>query len=825
MGLLVVSLALGILLLCDSAYSQALLSGHVVDETGAGIASVRVEVRSSAAGSFVVSSSDRAGNFKIVLPEAGEYTIRAERLGFYVYQSPPKWFETGPSDLTITLNHLQEFADRIDVTSSPPAIDPQEPQERRELDNTEIQSIPYPAPQDYRNALPLMDGVVLDNSGRAHFNGGRTNQTNYTLNGFNVSDPVTGQLEVRLNIDAIQSMDVVTSRFSAENGRGSTGVLDVKTKMGDDRWRLGGTNFVPGISTDSGWHVNKWTPRFEISGPIDKGRAWFHSGLDAFYSDDVVPGLPSGQNRTSSISASDLTTFQVDLTPGNILTGSFLYNVDHSRRSGLSFLNPVEATLNRRGALYMSTLRDQAYLAGGSLLEAGFADSRGIFDTSPQGNRLYLITPEGNHGNYFSGAGRHFYRQQWIANLFLPVLRAAGTHQLKFGIDFEREAFHQTVDRHPYQVQRADGSVTRYVTFVGNPFQARKNFEAAQYLQDAWAIRENLVFEAGLRLEWNEIVRDLEIAPRFAVAWAPGWLRATKFSAGWGVYHDAISLETVTRQQDQTSLSTFYLPNGVVQGPVPTSFLAEDRLLKTPRFRIVSWGFERKLPHDFYLKAGYSHRTGDRGFTFWPTIPLTRGAFYQGEVFLLTNARQDRYDAFDLSLRHTFAGKFEWFAGYTRSSARSSAAVEYSLENPIFGPQGPGPYPWDTPNRFHTWGWAPLPERLLPARLRFLVRNTTAQYLVEYRTGFPFSIVDEEGFLVSAPNSVRFPHYFNINLHFERQFRALHYLWAWRFGLNNLTASLNPNVVNNVEGTPQFLTFGGGQARAFSVRLRFLGRK
>ena len=85
-------------------------------------------------------------------------------------------------------------------------------------------------------------------------------------------------------------------------------------------------------------------------------------------------------------------------------------------------------------------------------------------------------------------------------------------------------------------------------------------------------------------------MRDLEVAPRLAVAWSPGWLRSTKFSAGWGVYHDAIALDTVTRQQDQVSYSTFYLPDGTVRGPVPTSFVADDRYLKTPRFRIASSG-------------------------------------------------------------------------------------------------------------------------------------------------------------------------------------------------------------------------------------------
>ena len=55
--------------------------------------------------------------------------------------------------------------------------------------------------------------------------------------------------------------------------------------------------------------------------------------------------------------------------------------------------------------------------------------------------------------------------------------------------------------------------------------------------------------------------------------------------------------------------------------------------------------------------------------------------------------------------------------------------------------------------------------------------------------------------MMGPPDSFRFPYYFNLNLHFERQFRALHYLWAWRCGFNNLTNNGNPNVVNNVAGT------------------------
>jgi hypothetical protein len=72
---------------------------------------------------------------------------------------------------------------------------------------------------------------------------------------------------------------------------------------------------------------------------------------------------------------------------------------------------------------------------------------------------------------------------------------------------------------------------------------------------------------------------------------------------------------------------------------------------------------------------------------------------------------------------------------------------------------------------------------------------------------------------------MRYPNYFTANVALERTFRAMHYLWAWRCGVDNLTASRNPNAVENTMGTPQFLTFYRGPGRGVNVRLRFLGRK
>ncbi len=262
--------------------------------------------------------------------------------------------------------------------------------------------------------------------------------------------------------------------------------------------------------------------------------------------------MPHGANRTSGVTGSDLTRFQVNLTPANILTGSYLFNIDDTSRSGLSFLTPAAATVKPAShTMSMATLRDQVYF-GGALIEAGFADSRGVLRFLPQGDQLYVITPSGDLGNYFVNLDRHFYRQEWIANVFLPVRRFWGTHRLKFGVDFEREAFHERDLLHDYEVIRADESLARYVTFAGSPFEHHKNFEGAQYVQDAWTPKEGWAIEAGLRTEWNEVVRALAVAPRIATSWSPRMLHGMKFSAGWGIYYDAINLGANLRRIRRT---------------------------------------------------------------------------------------------------------------------------------------------------------------------------------------------------------------------------------------------------------------------------------
>ena len=809
-------------LIVFGAYGEVAVTGRVVDENGAPVAGARVVLRGGQPETEATAVSDIQGRFSLELGQPGRYQVRAERPGFFKLEGAPAELSEGSNEISVTLNHLRELAESLDVVYSAPSIDPAETNDRKQLDNLEVLAVPYPASQDVRSALPLFQGVVQDTRGQVHFNGGASDQVSYSLDEFNIADPVTGTLEARLNIDAVRSLELESGRFSAATGRGSSGALNLETGMGDDRFRFGATNFIPSVSTERGLALSKWTPRLTFSGPIKRSRAWFHNALDAFYDLDTIAELPRGQDRSRDLTGSNLSRLQLNLTPSTIFTGSYLINYIDRRNKGLSMLEPLEATVNRRQTLNMAAMRSQSYLSRGYLLEFGFAASRVVVRESPQGTRTYEITPAGRRGNYFVDLARLADRQQWLATVHFPALEGRGRHLLRIGADLQRSGFTQHTERHDYRVLRNDWTVAREVSFIGEGLLQKRNFETALYMQDAWTIREGLTAEIGLRLDWDQIVRNILVSPRIAVAWLPG-AGSTKISAGFGIYNDALNLLTLSRHQDQSSITIFY-PR-TPQPPAPPvlmRFQADEHSLESPRARLYSLGLEQRLPGGFVGKLGYLRRVGIKGFTF---VDPSEGLRQPRICYQLSNQRTQRYDALEFAVNRSFARQFHWMAGYTYSRARSNAVVEYSLENPVFSRQAPGRLEWDVPHRFLSWGWAPVPRPGRPAPIRSLLGELSVNYLLEARSGFPFSLVNEENFAVGPPNSRRLPNYFNLNLHFEKKFRFMNYMWAWRFGLNNLTNHGNPNVVNNNVDSPFFLTYGRGQQRAWNVRLRFLGRK
>ncbi len=97
--------------------------------------------------------------------------------------------------------------------------------------------------------------------------------------------------------------------------------------------------------------------------------------------------------------------------------------------------------------------------------------------------------------------------------------------------------------------------MARRVDFVGDNEARRKNFEASSYLQDRWKPWRRLLVDAGVRLDWDQILRQPVLSPRLGFSLAVPGLENTKLAAGFGVFHDASNLR-VTQPDGQKACCT-----------------------------------------------------------------------------------------------------------------------------------------------------------------------------------------------------------------------------------------------------------------------------
>jgi hypothetical protein len=809
--------------------SDTTLTGRVIDENDVAVASARITLRSAAPwaqdSTEIRVFSDPIGAFAFRDLAPGAYRIDVEQSGFFALKDRAVDLHEGGNEIVLTLNHIRNTSSTVNVSSTPSSIEPEQTASERRLSGQEIFDVPYPSTHDLRNAMPLIPGVLMDPTGVLHFDGGAENQVLYTLDGFNIGDPLSGTLAAHLPVDSVQSLNYASGRYSPEFGKGSSGTLAIRTESGDDRFRYSGTDFIPGFDTSNGPHIGAYTPRVGISGPIVKEHAWFADTMDGQYSELIVPGLPGGQNTATTYAASNLLHAQVNLTPSNILFGEFLATIRDAPDFGLSPLDPLNTTIDERGRQFFFSLKDQIYLTRGMLLEFGFGGNWTFAREIPQGDALYIFAPNGRQGNYYIDSTQRAARKQVLANMYLPSFRWAGTHQLKTGVDGDRLDYNQNTRRTGIDYLDTNGGLLRTVTFGGSGVLSRPSLEAASYLVDEWKVKPNLFIQAGVREDWDELTRDIVVTPRISFAYQPfGW-KNTKITGGYAVITDANTPQLFSQPLDQYSIATTYNPGGgVASGPALSVFLIDNPHLKTPRYENWSAGLDQLLPVRIHLNLNVLRRRSTDGLVYINTLapdaapPVELAALYRtsdfAAIYNLENVGSERYDSAQMILRQQFGAGYGWMVSYTRSLASSNAVYAATVDQPALISDNSGRLSWDSPNRFLSWGYLPT-----------FWKAWAVGYLLEVRDGFPFSIMQDTGQIIGAPNSYRFPTYVNLNLSLEYKFHLWRQRWALRGGLNNLTSHQNPTTVDNTIGSPQFLTNYGSTGRHFVARIRWLGKE
>ena len=738
----------------------------------------------------------------------GTFLLQAEKKGFYTARSNPVTATAGQTtDVQVRLQQYQQFSEQVEVLGQPSPIDVQQTTSSQQLTGDEIIGIPYPSTRDYRNVLPFIPGVIQDFFGQPHIAGGQTQQTQSYLDGFEMSQPAGGALIMRVSPDAIQHIEVDASRYSAQYGKGSAGVLALDTKSGDNKFRFSFVDFIPTVQNVKGLNFNNWTPRGSFSGPIVPDKLWFSISHESEDDLDIIKQQPSGADTNPVFRTDDLIKFQFSPNARNTISAFGLLNNLDSDRNGISAFVPAATSLDTEQTNILTGIKDDFLLSRDFLLDFGFGVQRFHGSDQPLSSAPFVITPTVESGGFFELDDGRSSRNQGFANLFLPPAHWHGRHEFKIGAQADELHDSLLFIRNTASVVDSNGVLTRQTTFQNVPRFDQGLTELSAYVQDRWNASDRLVAEAGIRFDHDSFVRDVLPSPRLGTAFMLQRSSETKLDAGVGVYYDRTSLDQVTRPLQGARTDFFFNPNGTLQQPpISTSFIVNRAGLQAPRFLNWSVGIERKLPWQIYGRLDYVNRTGTHGFVFDP--------LGQTETFVLTNDRQDRYRAVSATVRKELKPGYPLFVAYTRSAAHSNATLDFSVDFLEFGPQVAGPQFFDAPNQVVSWGWLPTGFW----KLDFA-------YSLIWRTGFPFLAVNNQQALVPSAGFFRFPQFVMLNPAIERKFTFHHYLFAVRLGIDNITNNQNPSsVINNIQSS-QFLTFSGIGHRTLNARIRLLGRK
>ncbi|HTV54539.1 MAG TPA: TonB-dependent receptor, partial [Terriglobia bacterium] len=510
---------------------RATLSVKVLSEDGTPVGSAQIILTRAKGTQSFRGETDYSGGFKFTALPTGLYRLRAQKEGFYVTSLTKLDLEETES-ATITLNHLRKVAESVKVVYTPPMIDPSQTASSSSLNSRQIIDLPYPVPRDLRYALPLLPGVLQDSTGQIHIDGSSTSQILDELDGFDITDPATGEFNERIAPEALRSINVEDSRYPVEYGRASGGILTLESDMGDDHYRFAGVNFLPTLDDQDGIHLSSWTPRLTFSGPLHKDKVWFMDGFDGEYDLFIVNGLPRGANEDSSLRFSNIAKVQANVTPTNIFTGSFLVNYLDSPRYGLSLTTPLESTVNTGGSTYLLTAKDQIFLAGQTYLELGLATTELRDHSLPWGNQTYVIRPNGVAGSSFESSIETAGRTEEFANLFLPAKDWLGQQSFEIGTDDEEISYDQAYTRNPFLIEEQNGNLLQRATFAGDESFFVHDAELSSYAQDRWSIVPRLLLEPGVRFDWDTIVHNALFSPRLAATFVPREGRETKLVAG-----------------------------------------------------------------------------------------------------------------------------------------------------------------------------------------------------------------------------------------------------------------------------------------------------
>lgn len=231
-------LCFAVISLAPHVYGQSATTGKIYGqvtdkETGYPLPSATVLILGTNRG----AAADIDGRYLILNVPAGVYTLRFQIIGYGdLSVSDVKVIVGSSVELNVQLSSKVLEAEEIVISAERPIIAKDQTGSLRVVTAEAVQNIPV---RGVQNVVATSSGVVQDErGGTLNVRGGRTDQTAYVIDGVWSNDPLTGTNVGAVSQRAIQELTLMTGGYNAEFGNAMSGVVNVITKSGDEKYSL-----------------------------------------------------------------------------------------------------------------------------------------------------------------------------------------------------------------------------------------------------------------------------------------------------------------------------------------------------------------------------------------------------------------------------------------------------------------------------------------------------------------------------------------------------------------------------------------------------------
>ncbi|MFA5805219.1 MAG: TonB-dependent receptor [Melioribacteraceae bacterium] len=186
-------------------------------------------------GTYYGAASDFDGNYKIKNINPGTYNIEVSLIGYKAVKFGAIKVEPGKNkQLDIELEESAlTLGQEVIIVGARPMLDAEETQSKRTISKEDIQA----ARLENISDIVVQQAGVVKSDNEIHIRGGRSNENAFLLDGVSVQDPLAGTgFGLQLSANAIEEVEVITGGYNAEFGQATSGVVNVRTKEGGEKY-------------------------------------------------------------------------------------------------------------------------------------------------------------------------------------------------------------------------------------------------------------------------------------------------------------------------------------------------------------------------------------------------------------------------------------------------------------------------------------------------------------------------------------------------------------------------------------------------------------